>query len=169
METLVQMLALHHFASWADSCLHASFTDGTCEVRQAAYDHFGPVLDVIGEDNCVQVLQGTHPSLNGATATIPGLASDTCWSNRVAYLKLCIGIQRSVNPAVFSAHLLPSALTLSKDKVANVRLIAARLLKRLLEDVDNGQAYRNSCIGAVTELGQDADRDVLEVVKSIAA
>ena len=127
-------------------------------MRVKANAYFGPVLKAIGDAGTVQVLQGTHPGLSGVAVTVPVLASHDSHFNRMTYLNFCAGIQSSLSVETVTQYLLPLALALVDDRVANVRLAVVKLLRSLM--AHNATAYGETCAQVAKSMVEDSDRDV---------
>ncbi|XP_067934475.1 serine/threonine-protein phosphatase 4 regulatory subunit 1-like isoform X2 [Watersipora subatra] len=134
--------------------------DRVADVRQVALPLISGILSLLKEASQDQ------QRLSLINDMIEKLALSTKWSARQTYVQACHRIlqDEAMTNVQFCRELLPSIVTLSVDKIPNVRLAASKLVSHPLMQIgyftSEENPHRDDLINAVKQLQNDPDRDV---------
>lgn len=93
------------------------------------------------------------------------LAESSSCVLRKTFIYFCRSAVLSFSRSFFKTHFMPTYLSLSKDKVATVRMEFAHSVVHIKPYLDSDDKSNLELMDILNELKQDSNRDVIEAVE----
>lgn len=124
--------------------------DDVSIVRQEVVKSFCQIYKALNSEN------PNSPNLN-FIASVNNLAFQNDYHKRQLYTIICQNSHTFLDPSLFETHFLPNLILLSKDKVANVRIIVAKTIILLSNNYKSNPQIQST----IQSLLNDIDEDVV--------
>jgi len=130
--------------------------DSVARVRQVAHREVGILITRLGEDEDRRKMKG---DLIAQIVTLGTPSPESSYVDRQIFVRICGSVSRQVPAQCFSKEFLPTLLLLVGDRIPNVRIAVAQVMRALCDDVvfsSNEDVQRS-----LELLQKDKDRDVV--------
>ncbi|EGD72487.1 phosphatase 2A regulatory subunit A beta isoform [Salpingoeca rosetta] len=155
LPTIAEQLGVEFFNSDLRPFCTEWLRDSVYAVRSAAVANFQKLTKIFGEPWAISVV-------------LPALEELSESSNHVHRLTCLFALKaltRDLTPDIVAGKLVPMTLSLSKDKIPNIRINVAKTLRVILQRLKHTPHLRPEVKTTLDTLAQDPDVDVSEYAK----